>query len=1414
MVRARRIAACDLGKASAKLLIAELGPAGLRVLSRQEVEHEGQPQQAFRKWYQAEDVAGCACLGATGLHADELCAPAHGGLPQDACLEAALEASPQLQGPLSLLSIGARGNAVLSRGPDDQVQWLESQKCSSGTGETLIKIAGRFGMTIQQADALAATAQSSIPITARCSVFAKSEMTHHGNQGQPAAALFRGYFQSIATYVAALMAKVRRGGPVLLLGGVSRLNTLRRALDRAIEAELRVADHPFHMEALGAAFLAGQAPQRQSLPRDPAALLSSRQRRFRVLDAPSAHRQRVTRLPPRPVPAGALGEPAVLGIDLGSTGSKAALTSLATGELVFDLYARTEGNPVDAMQRLVRQLLEQVPQADVRALGLTGSGREAAAVVAKVALEERASQVLVRNEIVAHAAAAIRCDPLQGESLSVVEIGGQDAKFVQVRGGRIVECDMNKACSAGTGSFLEEQAVFYGVREIGEFTRLAAQSARPPDLGQMCTVFVADAAAEARNQGFALEDLFGGFQYAVICNYLDRVMGQCSFGRHVFFQGKPASGPSLAWTLAAVTEREVFVPPNPGAMGAWGIGLCAREELLQLAQAPGLDLHAIGGVQVLQRSEFRCRDRRCATFCSIERLQVQVAGVRRKVLSGGACTKYEVAADASQKLPTDAPSAFDEREALLRTWLDDQPEGEGIGLPMVGALAGFMPWLATFLRELGLGVRVLRCDGATLGRGEAACYSFDACAPVKLAHGLLDGAGTERVFFPKLLSVYDPELGSGLTCPMEQAMPEMVREALRSRGRELQLLTPRLHLERGSTRLQLALLQVASQLGASRWDVPAALERAWEAQDRWQAGLVEIGERVTSWARQHEVPLVVLCGLLHTSCEPALDAGVPRALRRAGVQALPMDCLAIPSSVPWLERVPWAEVRRSLRAALACRARGDVYPLLLSAFGCGPSSFSEQLFDALLRGHPHMALESDGHGGEAGFVTRVQAFLHTVRRHDGQPSPPPAAELGALGPLDEPTLVGSQVAPLTMGDRLSAVFASVYRSYGVDAVTTGPASASTWAAGRRDCSGKECLPYQLIWGGFREHLQQSDSDKPQVLLQVPGAGMCRNCLFTVKDQVNLARMGLSERVSSRHVGMEKGLGFGFMGRLWLGFVVWDLLMQLAAYLRPVAGPQTDLVYQRHADALEGLLRQPAATGLREGVALVRLLDAVGELVERTCADFAQLRRAELERPELRTVLLSGDIYLRVDEFSNDGLVRGLNELGLQVQLEPAGLLAEYFAAERMSELLGLPTEPFENAWVKRVMAYARRVLYARARRHHPWLPPPEVQPVMQASRQLLDRYPRGEAPVTIGSVLHHWQQAACDGVVVVSPWGCGPALVAESLLRHRHEIPMLFIYGDGTPADTRRLKGFGLRLQRRARRTGAASPVPQAPGDS
>lgn len=1416
----RRVAGIDLGKATVELAVFTVDDEGVaRLETRAALAHEGEPTAAFERLYREHHLERCAAISATGVYADELRAPVR-ALPERACVEAALAYADGLPAALNLVQIGARGYSVLSRDEKGRVRFLENDKCSSGTGETMVKIAGRFGLSVQEADRIAQSADEAIPITARCSVFAKSEMTHFGNAGRPADALFRGYFGSVASYVAALLERVRVEGPIVVIGGPARLGSLVAALGEASGLPVIVPDDAQGFEAVGAGRLAVEeldGRDAPTLPIDPAALLRPRERRIHSLPAARAHAHRVRRLEAPAIAAGADREPTVLGLDLGSTGSKAVLTSIATGEAVLDVYDRTQGNPVEAAGRLIERILA-LTTPDVRAIGLTGSGREAVATVMRAAYAELADRIVVQNEIVAHATAAIRCDDEGGRSLSVVEIGGQDAKFIQIVEGQIVESDMNRACSAGTGSFLEEQSVFHGVHDIEEFTELASQAERPPDLGQMCTVFVADAAAEAAGEGFGIPDIFGGFQYSVIHNYKNRVMGQRTFGERIFFQGKPATGASLSWTLAAVTGRDVIVPPNPGAMGAWGIGLCLQKEIsapVLLAASP-FDLRAALGARVVGQTEFQCRDKQCATLCNIQKTAIEVAGARRNVLSGGACPKYEISTARSQKLPLGTPSAFDEREALLAPYLVPDENDGAFGVPRVGTCEGLIPWLVTLLRELDVPVRVMSPDKGSLVRGEARCHSFDACAPAKIAHGVADG-DLDRIFFPKILSVPDRDGESGGCCTMEQALPDLCREALKSRGREVDVVHPTLDLSAGYTSptVFFSLLYALPKLGAEPERLWRAMACAAREQAAYEEALAEIGDRTLEHARIHDLDVVLVVGSLHVIHDPAVNASIPQLLRENGVLALPMDCLRIEESVHPITRLGWADARRALRSAIAARALGDVYPLMLTSFGCGPSSFAEQVFGALMEGYPHTVLESDGHGGAAGYVTRVQAFLHTVRRHDGAGSAPLAHRLRMLDPLPEGNAKGDapeETIILRVGDQLPEVVAAVYRAFGLEATASPPSTPESLALGRQDCSGKECLPYQLIWGSFRQELEAEGRNGARAsLLTVTGEGRCRNCMFSVKDQLSIERLGLSDRVRVRHLGGgHDEAGFAFRSRQWSGQVAWDLLQQLAAYYRPLEREEgeVDALYERFVARLLEELERPHKTGLGGMLELRRARRRLFDLLDEVGRAFAHL-----ERPadELRTVLLSGDIYVRVDEFAGDKLIRRLNERGLRVLLEPTSAFVEYAAQEGISELVGVPEGFVEGYLHHRAMRDLRRELYARVQAHHPWLPLHDASELIAAARPVLDRHPQSEAPVTIGSVRLHWQQRTCDGVVVVSPWGCAPALVSESILRHQSDVPMLFIYCDGSPIDVRKLNAFAFQRLREPARAVVSAEVARSP---
>ena len=181
-----------------------------------------------------------------------------------------------------------------------------------------------------------------------------------------------------------------------------------------------------------------------------------------------------------------------LGVDVGSTSTKAVILDESGKKILAKNYLMTAGRPVDAVKQVFANLINETgrKKSTIAGVGVTGSGR--------YLIGSLIGADLIKNEITAQTRAAAEIDP----EADIIEIGGQDSKLVIKRNGVVVDYQMNKACAAGTGSFIDEMAEMLGVSvKSGEFADLALNAEHTIDLGTRCAAFMGQAVPAAQREG-------------------------------------------------------------------------------------------------------------------------------------------------------------------------------------------------------------------------------------------------------------------------------------------------------------------------------------------------------------------------------------------------------------------------------------------------------------------------------------------------------------------------------------------------------------------------------------------------------------------------------------------------------------------------------------------------------------------------------------------------------------------------------------------------------------------------------------------------------------------------------------------------------------------------------------------------
>lgn len=1248
---------------------------------------------------------------------------------------------------------------------------ITGNKCASGTGEFFLQQLKRMDISIHDIDQY--LDDNPFEVSGRCSVFCKSDCTHATNSGIPKSRVTSGLCRMMANKILELLKGVDKQH-IMLVGGTAQNTQMVRHLEKSIR-HLYIPEHAECFEAFGCALA---ALENHTLPYPGThGIFKDQKTVFKSLPPLSAAEKLVSFMPGTD-PSRPSGRTCLLGLDVGSTTTKAVLMAEKDCSVLASVYLRTNGDPVNASIQCYKAINDQMnPQfsPDITGIGICGSGRRIAGL--------HAGSKGVINEITAHARAAVYFDR---DVDTLFEIGGQDAKYTLIRHSIPTDYAMNEACSAGTGSFLEESALETLGVEMTDIARQALKGKHPPNFNDQCAAFIGSDIKNAVQHGTQRRDILAGLVYSVCRNYLNRVKGARPIGKKIFMQGGVCYNPAVPLAMASLLKKPIIVPPDPGLMGAFGAALVIKQQLeTGILKPKKFFLTELIKRRVKYLPSFQCRGNKdhCDRGCTISLIEIE----GKKIPFGGACDKYYNQYGRESKAVS-FPNRVQKRQNMVY-----QPPMEigqkktaprceqTVGINRSFLVNTYFPFYRTFFKKMGFTVEIPdKPDPEGIALMQA-----PFCYPAELSHCyftslLQKTVNLDYIFLPHFKAV--PDIGSqshSQLCPFAQAEPYYLGttfsedlKVLKTYG--TRILTPVLDMTHGIGDIKKVMLQTASDMGVSAKKAGTAFKQAMDAQSNFFSQMKKLGQHFLAELEDHPDDIgIVIFGRSYNAFSPEANKGIPAKFTSRGIRVIAFDCLPIEDQEE-KKGLFWGTGQQIYKGACFVKNHPRLFGVYITNFSCGPDSFILTYFRDVMGTKPSLTLELDSHTADAGLETRIEAFLDIVRLSRTRPAEPAektdrflpdrilfnadqfyfkSASSGTL-PLSDPDI--ELVIP-SMGRYSSESMTAVLKGLGFNARCHKPADEACLRRGRANTLNKECLPMILITGMMLNALENRAPGKKLVFFMATASGPCRLGQYEVylKDLIKKRQIPDAAILSLSSGASYSGFGKDFQKRIWIGTLVSDVFedirsMILANTRNPDAGIK--LLEKQWRQVLEGLEN-----------------DTIRQLMKRFEKCAAALGEITVKKPlkEVPVISLVGEIFVRRDSLSRRYLTRRLARQGFAVSCAPVS--EWFFYIDRMLSLGYLKKklsklEKLEAVYRKNFMhKYEARIqsifkasgLYNGS--------PVQIDTILKHGANYIKMDLGGEGILTVGSALENIAETAC-GVIAIGPFGCMPNRICESIL--------------------------------------------------
>lgn len=805
-------------------------------------------------------------------------------------VQAETEALRQLYPEVDVaVSLGGENARMMYFERNGEMDLRTNRKCAGGTGTFLAHMAAFFGVDIQALNALAENGAPLYPIASRCGVYAKTDIQALMNQGAGKADLAASIFQAVVNQALSDLAKGRPiQGKLALLGGpLAFMPALRHGFLQIIgisSTDVLPVTHGELYCAWGAALLGREAA--------PAAwndvkrlwergysketTVERLEPLFQDTAAYSSFRRYYERFK---LPRSSMPQPPArlwLGMDAGSTTIKLVLVD-EEGRICYEDYRKNEADALETARTMLLAMYAALPAGiSIAASGITGYGE----AFLKQAFQIDTGEV----ETVAHLEGARFFCP---EVTDLLDIGGQDMKYIRVSEGKIQKIVLNGSCASGCGLFLETFADSMGL-SMDEFVEKAVHAPYCLDLGHHCTVLMNSKVHQMQNENVDTGGLISGLCLSVVKNALFRVMRLDSIeelGSHIVVEGGTFQNDAVLRAFERLVGHPVVRPNGSGIMGAYGMALLTKKRMPRAARSKMLSADEIRKLTVREESS-HCPG--CGNHCL---LQKKTFSNGHGFIVGNRCSYGERLLAKKHFIFRKVPNLYEwEKNQLLQSSKVNPSAEKTMGIPAVLGRWEDMIYWKVFWQTLGYRVIFSAFDAASLGKSTVTMPHGIYCYPCRLAHGhlmyFLEPCKPDCIWMPMISGgKEEPDIDEATHVSYGDVLAEQMKEQISAAG--IPFYHPQISFHDHQPLISFMKENLPEVTSDALRRATAAAEKA---QRDYKVHLRKKTRDALEWIEREKKNALVLVGRSY-HLDPEINKGIPAVMAGLGIPVLSAEGL-------------------------------------------------------------------------------------------------------------------------------------------------------------------------------------------------------------------------------------------------------------------------------------------------------------------------------------------------------------------------------------------------------------------------------------------------------------------------------------------------------------------------------------------